>query len=281
MFFSSSSCQQQDTSSNQRHHVGSDGVPGYLRTLPGILEGLLQKELKRREGLGGEECQIPKPEWDTLFDTVRPPTAPKDDPKSSDHHASTAGSSSVCPADPSSYVRQRQFILNLYKAGQGITPHVDLPDRYDDGIIGICLGSGCVMEFEKAQKDLRTFGTCATSATDPDTDTDTEIESNKLLKDVDIDIESAGDGGMKRPKTKYAVYLPARTIYLMTGPSRWEWTHGIPARQRDKVWDITDSLEERDQGDTRKACWQTLLRDVRVSVTLRWMTEGADVVGND
>lgn len=44
----------------------------------------------------------------------------------------------------------RQAILNLYRPGQGITPHIDLPHRYEDGIVGISLGGSAVMDFTRA-----------------------------------------------------------------------------------------------------------------------------------
>jgi len=56
------------------------------------------------------------------------------------------------------------------------------------------------------------------------------------------------------------VYLPPRSVYVLTGEARWEWAHGIAARTRDRV-------------DGR-----VVLRDTRVSVTFRWMKEGADVL---
>ena len=48
---------------------------------------------------------------------------------------------------PDAPPRARQVIVNFYRPGEGITPHVDLLDRFDDGIIGVSLGSGCVMRF--------------------------------------------------------------------------------------------------------------------------------------
>jgi len=47
--------------------------------------------------------------------------------------------------------RSRQVILNRYHPGEGITPHVDLLQRYDDGIIGVSLGSGCAMDFKQVE----------------------------------------------------------------------------------------------------------------------------------
>ncbi|KAF8324566.1 uncharacterized protein EI90DRAFT_3075090, partial [Cantharellus anzutake] len=41
----------------------------------------------------------------------------------------------------------RQIILNLYRPGEGISPHVDLLGRFGDGIIVLSLLSGVVMDF--------------------------------------------------------------------------------------------------------------------------------------
>jgi alkylated DNA repair dioxygenase AlkB len=111
----------------------------------------------------------------------------------------------------------RQVILNLYPPGQGISPHIDLPNRYADGIIGVSLLGGCTMVFER-------------------------------------------DG------ERYDVYLPERTVYVLTGEARWEWSHGIEGRLEDKV---------RGKGEEEV---ETRLRSTRVSVTFRWMRDGADVL---
>ncbi|KAJ9100481.1 hypothetical protein QFC21_003520 [Naganishia friedmannii] len=123
----------------------------------------------------------------------------------------------------------RQIILNLYKPGEGITPHIDLPGRYADGIIGVCLGSGCVMDFEDRE----------------------EAETE--------------EGERHKGPRKYSVYMPARTVYCLTDEARWSWAHGIPSRDRDVVMDADGKVA-------------TILRDVRISVTLRWMKPGAEVL---
>ena len=114
----------------------------------------------------------------------------------------------------------RQVILNLYPPGTGITPHVDLPKRYADGILGVSLIGGAVMSFTK-----------------------TELDSGE----------------------RYDVYVPARSVYVMTGVARWDWSHGIEARMEDTV--------EGKEGGLR-----TMPRETRVSVTVRWMKEGGDVL---
>lgn len=133
---------------------------------------------------------------------------------------------------PPATASSRQIILNLYKPGEGITPHIDLPGRYADGIIGVCLGSGCVMDFECRDEVEGTAG--------------------------DEDKEQ----GLPR---KYSLYMPVRTVYCLTDEARWSWAHGIPSRDMDVVMDADGKLA-------------TILRDVRISVTLRWMKPGAEVL---
>jgi alkylated DNA repair dioxygenase AlkB len=40
-----------------------------------------------------------------------------------------------------------QLIVNEYTPGQGISPHIDKPEFFEDGIISISLGSNCYMNF--------------------------------------------------------------------------------------------------------------------------------------
>jgi 2OG-Fe(II) oxygenase superfamily len=54
---------------------------------------------------------------------------------------------------PSVSDQSRQAILNRYEPGEGITPHVDLLKRFGDGIIGVSLGAGCVMDFKEVEGD--------------------------------------------------------------------------------------------------------------------------------
>lgn len=63
---------------------------------------------------------------------------------------------------------------------------------------------------------------------------------------------------------RYDVYLPPRSVYVLSGESRWDWAHGIEGRLADLVHD----------GDGTT----TLPRDMRVSVTLRWMKDGAGLL---
>lgn len=66
---------------------------------------------------------------------------------------------------------------------------------------------------------------------------------------------------------RHHVYLPPRTIYVLSGPARWDWTHGIEPRVEDVVEREDRHLEP-----------ETILRDLRLSVTFRWLKPGADVL---
>lgn len=104
--------------------------------------------------------------------------------------------------------RARQVIINFYNPGEGITPHVDLLDRFGDGIIGVSLGSGCVMQFTKA-------------------------EAKPCAKE---DPGMGGDG-----RTAWDVFLPHGSIYVMSEEARYGWTHGIDGRKEDWVQDSIGS----------------------------------------
>ncbi|KAG8953662.1 hypothetical protein FRC04_001866 [Tulasnella sp. 424] len=122
----------------------------------------------------------------------------------------------------------RQAILNLYRPGEGITPHVDLLKRFGDGIIIVSLGSATVMQLAPV------------------------APSNK---DDSVDL-----------------WLEPRSILVLEKDARYQWTHGIPARKGD--WVENDMILSDDDD---KAIW--VERGARVSITLRWLLPGAEIVG--
>lgn len=111
---------------------------------------------------------------------------------------------------PGTPAQARQVIINLYKPGEGITPHVDLLDRFGDGIIGVSLGSGCVMRFTKVRPD---------SVTE----------------------ESNHDHRLCNTSRAWDVFLPHGSVYVMSDEARYGWTHGIDGRREDWVRKSVDS----------------------------------------
>lgn len=133
--------------------------------------------------------------------------------------------------------RARQAIVNLYHPGEGITPHVDLLNRFDDGIIGVSLRSGCVMTFERVAEIL----TCQ---------------------------QERYNGDVVGSQSRWDLYLPERSILILSKDARYGWTHGIPGRTHDLV-----ESEDKEQEP------HLIRRGTRLSVTFRWLLPGADIVG--
>lgn len=122
---------------------------------------------------------------------------------------------------PSDQLLSRQLILNLYTAAEGLSPHVDLVNRFADGIL-LCSfgpqGTGTVMEFTH------------------------EREASEHL------------------------FLPSGSVLVLSGEARYEWMHGISARAVDLVRAADGRVVE-------------MKRSIRLSVTIRSMLPGADIVG--
>jgi hypothetical protein len=143
------------------------------------------------------------------------------------------------PSGAEKPARARQVIINFYSPGEGITPHVDLLDRFGDGIIGVSLGSGCVMRFAKSNS-----------------------ESGALPNKVNSDRPHCNGS------PAWDVFLPHGSVYVISEEARYEWTHGIEGRTEDWVQERVHSEAGR---------W--VMRSIRVSITFRWLLPGADIVG--
>ncbi|RGB35574.1 hypothetical protein C1646_699215 [Rhizophagus diaphanus] len=105
-----------------------------------------------------------------------------------------------------------QSIINLYKPGEGITSHVDLP-RFEDGIVVISLLSSCVMQF-KPLSDI----------SDIEQNGDNTNYYNKFK-----DIQNTGE--------TIPVILRPGSVLALSGSSRYNWTHGIVENEIDEVGD--------------------------------------------
>jgi len=137
--------------------------------------------------------------------------------------------------------RARQAILNLYDPGEGISPHVDLLRRFGDGIVGVSLGSGCTMQFTKGR-----------------------FNSND---------EQTSPNSHTEEREHWGVYLPERSVIVLSEEARYSWKHGIDKCTEDYVAAAGSELD----GSTG----QWIQRGVRLSITFRWLLPGADIVGED
>jgi len=90
-----------------------------------------------------------------------------------------------------------QMICNYYEPGQGITPHVDLLTKFDDGIVIISLGSSCIMDFRPV----------------------TNIEEDEKYSEKKEIKNNEG--------SKISVLLQPGDVLSICGDARYKWTHGI------------------------------------------------------
>lgn len=100
--------------------------------------------------------------------------------------------------DSKVYPTLNQLTVNEYSPGEGIGSHVDTPSAFADGLISISLNSGIVMEFRK------------------------------VVDKDDLSTREKSEG----PNRKL-VYLPPRSLLLMSGDARYRWEHMIVTRKTD------------------------------------------------
>jgi alkylated DNA repair protein alkB family protein 8 len=125
-----------------------------------------------------------------------------------------------------------QLTVNEYIPGQGIGSHIDTVTAFDDGILIITLNGGIVMEFRKVIDDDTSSRTINPN----------ERSSCKYNSD---------EPPMKNVQERKLVYLPPRSLMLLSGDARYKWEHMIVSRTTDTVEGVV------------------LPRKLRVSLTLR------------
>ncbi|CAL5188342.1 unnamed protein product [Lathyrus oleraceus] len=121
---------------------------------------------------------------------------------------------SSCPTfknvDPDSIVLD-QLTVNEYPPGVGLSPHIDTHSAFEDLIFSLSLAGPCIMEFRRYE----------------DGDWRPRVASSTVTK-----VESPEDGSNC---IKRAIYLPPRSLLLLSGEARYAWHHYIPHHKIDKV----------------------------------------------
>ncbi|KAJ8561279.1 hypothetical protein K7X08_027469 [Anisodus acutangulus] len=106
-----------------------------------------------------------------------------------------------------------QLTVNEYPPGVGLSPHIDTHSAFEGLIFSLSLAGPCIMEFRKYST-----GVWPTSA---DTLSDEEaLNSDKSSKFL-----------------RRAIYLPPRSILLLSREARYAWHHYIPHHKIDVVKD--------------------------------------------
>lgn len=110
--------------------------------------------------------------------------------------------------DPAS-LKLDQLTVNEYPSGVGLSPHIDTHSAFEDCIFSLSLAGPCIMEFRRYSAS--TWKVASTTTDDEKPDTSTCI--------------------------KKALYLPPRSMLLLSGEARYSWNHYIPHHKIDKVND--------------------------------------------
>ena len=98
------------------------------------------------------------------------------------------------------------------------------------------------------------------------------------------EVDAPASQDEERPLLRHDLFLPEGSALVLSKDARYRWTHGIEKKTRDLVERIPSNANGRgiskDYLDIQER-GEWIERGTRISVTFRWMLEGADVVGAD
>ncbi|KAK3936358.1 hypothetical protein QBC46DRAFT_452795 [Diplogelasinospora grovesii] len=138
-----------------------------------------------------------------------------------------------------------QFTIQYYPPGAGIPPHVDTHSMFGEALYSLSFGSAVPMAFRKCTtNDARRMRLPKRSLTNNPTTSQTK---------------DATPAETAESEETWELLLPRRSLLLMTGPSRYGYTHGIKSRKTD----IIDG--------------ETVSREGRYSITMRTIRRGAEI----
>ncbi|CAN0880218.1 Alkylated DNA repair protein ALKBH8 homolog [Linum grandiflorum] len=103
-----------------------------------------------------------------------------------------------------------QLTVNEYPRGVGLSPHIDTHSAFEGLIFSLSLAGPCIMEFRQY---VDGHNARATSSTEVDVD-NPDACSNLIRK---------------------AIYLPPRSMLLLSAEARYAWNHYIPHHKIDVV----------------------------------------------
>nr|XP_043612715.1 alkylated DNA repair protein ALKBH8 homolog [Erigeron canadensis] len=107
--------------------------------------------------------------------------------------------------DDAADVSLDQLTVNEYPAGVGLSPHIDTHSAFEGSIYSLSLSGPCIMEFRRY------------SDMDGDKDSESCDKSSSFIRK--------------------AIYLPPRSMLLLSGEGRYAWQHYIPHHKIDMVKD--------------------------------------------
>jgi hypothetical protein len=139
-----------------------------------------------------------------------------------------------------------QLTVNEYLPGQGIAQHIDTETCFGPDIYILNMGCAITMTLQEQKKSTNythnltqefselTTDSCSSSSGSREAandDTDPDYNNNETAADGTL----TGDTNNKASKVKKHLWLPARSLLILKGDSRYLWSHGIAPRTTDKV----------------------------------------------
>ncbi|KAL7187817.1 hypothetical protein ACSBR1_037800 [Camellia fascicularis] len=105
------------------------------------------------------------------------------------------------------------YEVNEYPSGVGLSPHIDTHSAFEGLIFSLSLAGPCIMEFRRYSEGV--------SLPKTDSVTDNQVEN-----------PNSSSNFIRR-----AIYLPPRSMLLLSGEARYAWLHYIPHHKIDLVKD--------------------------------------------
>ncbi|KAI8530882.1 hypothetical protein RHMOL_Rhmol11G0094400 [Rhododendron molle] len=112
--------------------------------------------------------------------------------------------SSISDVDGAANMDLDQLTVNEYPSGVGLSPHIDTHSAFEGSIFSLSLAGPCIMEFRRYSEGV--------SVPEPVSGTDSKVENPDSSSNF----------------VRRAIYLPARSLLLLSGEARYAWHHYIP-----------------------------------------------------
>lgn len=162
------------------------------------------------------------------------------------------------PAEKKAYVPD-QFTVQYYPPGTGIPPHVDTHSPFREALYCLSLGSQVPMVFKRCgEKEAmrirqpkrwmealseKASPSNVTQQSSPETGSTVVLDRGKpTSQDTDLQARegtNTPDNEEAEEQDQWGLMLPPRSLLIMTGPSRYGWTHKIRGRKFDTLSDGT------------------------------------------
>ncbi|GAB2272895.1 Alkylated DNA repair protein alkB 8 [Dionaea muscipula] len=120
--------------------------------------------------------------------------------------------SACCQLDGAADITLDQLTVNEYPSGVGLSPHIDTHSAFEDAIFSLSLAGPCIMELRRYDEGMSGL------------EFDSGVISMEKLKNCSKSL-------------RRAIFLPPRSLLILSGEARYAWHHYIPHHKVDVVKD--------------------------------------------